>query len=272
MSLTTSEMTPADIRACTCGNDGYGNGNGWGGDWSSWIIVFLIFAAFGGNGWGFGGGFGGGGNGALTRADLAAEFDFNGVENGIRGIQQGLCDGFYAMNTGMLNGFANIVNNTNQGFAGLNTALITNGYETRNAINQLAAQEAACCCDLKGAIKDDTTAGVMNTNAIQRQISDCCCDIEKSTMQTRFDMQQYNCNTLTAIDRLGDRIIDYMSANERQALRDENQTLRLAASQAAQNNYLVQQLRPCPTPAYVVPNPYCCTPTPTYTCGGGCGC
>ena len=35
MSLTTSEMTPADIRACTCGNDGYGNGDGmWGhGAW-----------------------------------------------------------------------------------------------------------------------------------------------------------------------------------------------------------------------------------------------
>lgn len=36
MSLTTSEMTPADIRACTCGNDGYGNGGNdmWGnGAW-----------------------------------------------------------------------------------------------------------------------------------------------------------------------------------------------------------------------------------------------
>lgn len=35
MSLTTSEMTPADIRACTCGNDGYNNGDGmWGnGAW-----------------------------------------------------------------------------------------------------------------------------------------------------------------------------------------------------------------------------------------------
>lgn len=34
MSLTTSEMTPADIRACTCGNDSCNNGGGnaWGGD------------------------------------------------------------------------------------------------------------------------------------------------------------------------------------------------------------------------------------------------
>ena len=41
-------------------------------------------------------------------------------------------------------------------------------------------------------------------------------------------------------------------------LRDENQALKFAASQAAQNNYLVDQLRPCPIPAYNVPNPYCC--------------
>ena len=31
----------------------------------------------------------------------------------------------------------------------------------------------------------------------------------------------------------------------------------LAASQAAQNTYLLSELKPCPQPAYVVPNPYC---------------
>ena len=78
---------------------------------------------------------------------------------------------------------------------------------------------------------------------------------------TRFEAQQMNCNTLQAIDRVGDRIIDYLAADKAQALRDENQALRLAASQQAQNNYLVNQLRPCPVPAYQVPNPY-----------AGCGC
>ena len=34
--------------------------------------------------------------------------------------------------------------------------------------------------------------------------------------------------------------------------------------QAAQNNYLVNTLRPSPAPAYVVQNPYCCN-------GGGYG-
>ena len=44
----------------------------------------------------------------------------------------------------------------------------------------------------------------------------------------------------------------------------------LAASQAAQNSYLIKQLRPCPEPAYIVPNPYCCYTTPQVnTCGCG---
>lgn len=63
MSITASEMTPADIRAVTDGNNG-GYGGGWGGDWSAWIIIFLIFGFFGWGGNGWGGGFGGRGSGA----------------------------------------------------------------------------------------------------------------------------------------------------------------------------------------------------------------
>ena len=44
------------------------------------------------------------------------------------------------------------------------------------------------------------------------------------------------------------------------------QALNLAASQAAQNQYLVNELRPCPKAAYIVPNPFGCN------CNNGCGC
>lgn len=108
----------------------------------------------------------------------------------------------------------------------------------------------------------------MNTNQLDRKISDCCCDLEKMNMQNRFDAQAYNCNTLQAIDKLGDRIIDYMSAEKTQALRDENFALRLQASQAKQNAYLVNELRPCPIPAYITCNPYAYT----NPCNTGCGC
>lgn len=106
----------------------------------------------------------------------------------------------------------------------------------------------------------------MNTNSLSKQISDCCCAAEKMNMQNRFDAQAYNCNTLQAIDKVGDRIIDYLANEKTQALRDENQALRLAASQAKQNEYLINELRPCPIPAYITCNPY------AYTNPCGCGC
>ena len=70
MSLTTSEMTPADIAAVTRNNDGNGNGMGWGGDWMAFIVLFLLFGMFGWGGFGGFGGFGGGASGALTRGEL----------------------------------------------------------------------------------------------------------------------------------------------------------------------------------------------------------
>lgn len=66
----------------------------------------------------------------------------------------------------------------------------------------------------------------------------------------------YNCNTLQAIDRLGDRIIDYMTTEKTQALRDENQALRLAASQEKQTQAIINEVRPCPVPAFITCNPY----------------
>ena len=51
MSYTTSEMSPADIRACTEGSNGGNGGWGFGGDgW--WIILLFLFAGFGGRGFG----------------------------------------------------------------------------------------------------------------------------------------------------------------------------------------------------------------------------
>ena len=95
-------------------------------------------------------------------------------------------------------------------------------------------------------------------------------------MQNRFDAQAYNCNTLQAIDKLGDRIIDHLNAEKTQALRDENQALRLAASQAKQNQYLIDQIKPCPVPAYITCNPYAAAYGYGYNngcgCGNGCGC
>lgn len=261
-----TSMRPADFAAVLNGNGGYGNNGAWGGDWSSWIIIFLIFALtgfgggrFGGFG-GFGGGFGGGCNvPCATQADVRAAVDQQTLISKLDNQTYGLADSTYALN-----------NTLNQNFRGLDNAICTLGYQGAQHAADISAQLASCCCETRGAIKDVSTQSVMNTNAIQQQIASCCCDIEKMNMQSRFDAQGYNCNTLQAIDKLGDRIIDYMANEKAQALRDENQALRLAASQSAQNNYLVNQLRPCPVPAYITCNPYAAS-YGSYGCGNSCG-
>lgn len=259
MSLTASEMSPADMAAVMNGG-GYNNNGGWGnGMWGDWILLFLIFGMFGR------GGFGGGGCGApcATQADVRAAVDQQTLISKLDQQTYGLADTFTALN-----------NTLNSNFRGVDNAICTLGYQNQQGVSNLSAQLAQCCCDIERSIDGNTNAGTINTMNLQRQISDCCCDLEKMNMQNRFDMQGYNCNTLQAIDKLGDRIIDYMAAEKTQALRDENQALRLAASQAKQNQYLVNELRPCPVPAYITCNPYAASygGVGYGSYGNGCGC
>lgn len=113
----------ADIAAATGGNnrnDGMWDNGAW------WIIILFLFC-FNGGMWGNGFGRGMGGQGAgspafqgtTTREEIAYGFDMNGLQSSVRGVQQGLCDGLYAMNTGMLNSFA-----------GVNNAVCSLGYQT----------------------------------------------------------------------------------------------------------------------------------------------
>lgn len=229
---------------------GYGNNGLFGNDWA-WIVILLLF------GWGGNRGFGGYGSGGGVGENYVLATDFATIERKLDGVNNGLCDGFYAQNTNMLNGFAGVQQTLCQGFSGINSSIANLGY-----------QQAQCCCDVKGAIKDVAYGNERNSWTLSRQISDCCCDLEKMNMQNRFDAQAYNCNTLQAIDKVGDRIIDYLANEKTQALRDENFALRLAASQAQQNEALFNKLSPCPSPAYVVPNPNCCyQPVSFNTCG-----
>ena len=206
-------------------------GGGFGGMFGEglWAIIILAMLGFGG-GYGFGGGFGGAGlQGIATRADINEGFALQNITGGIHGLERGLCDGFY----------------------------------------NISSQLAQCCCDIERGIERNTTQGVMNTNTIQQQISACCCDLEKMDMARRYEAAQANCGTLQAIDKLGDRILGYLANKETQDLRDEVQAYRLQASQAKQNQYLLDQLRPCPVPAYITCNPYAAS----YGFGGnGCGC
>ena len=249
----------SDIAAVTDANNGRNNGL-FGGDCSWWIIILFLFCF---NGWGFGG-FGGGAGGAYqpttTREEIAYGFDMNNLENGVRSIQNGLCDGFYNMNTSLLTGFNGIQNSQNQGFAGLNTVIANstaNIQQDLNAINVANMQ--------------NTNAITAQLNALGTQQADCCCQtqrvLERGFADIGYNLATQECQTRQAIADSSRDIIDNQNANARSildfltqdkiaALTAENQSLKFAASQSAQNNYLVQTLRPCPIPAYLSCNPW----------------
>ena len=271
MFNTNNGYSLSDIAAVTGSGN---NGNGmWGGDGAWWVIILLILFAGGWNGNGFGGGNGAAGTeGTITRTAIHDGFTTNGIENGIRGIQQGLCDGFYAMNTGMLNGF-NGVNNaicdagyaTQQGFNTTNVALM-------QAQNALATQLANCCCDTRAAIQQASFDNAQGMNALTRQVADCCCEtgrqIERGFADVNYNMATNTGALQTSLanstrdiidsQNAGTRaILDYLCQEKIADLQSENQALRLAASQQAQNNYLISELAPkLPVPAYAVPNPF----------------
>ena len=244
MFNTNGGYSLSDIAAVS-GNNGR-NGGAFGDDWA-WIIILLLC------GWGNGGfGFGGGRGEGTTREEISYGFDMNGLENGIRGIQQGLCDGFYAVNTGMLTGFNGVQSALCQGFSGVNDAItqstiadMQSDFGLQTAINNatvgitaqltnMAADNAACCCDLKTALANSTRDIIDSNNAGVRSI------------------------------------LDFLTQDKIATLTAENQSLKFAASQAAQNAFitanqdaqtaeLIRRLSdPCPIPAYVVPNPNCC--------------
>lgn len=244
------------------GMGGFG-GMGYGGGWvAEWIPLLFLAGIFGWGNGGFGGGFGGDRGVApwATQADVRAAVDQQTLISKLDQQTYGLADTFTALN-GTLN----------SNFRGIDNAICTLGYQNQQGFAGLSRELADCCCDLRGGIKD---VGIGIERAgwnLSKQISDCCCDVEKMNMQNRFDAAQANCGTLQAIDKLGDRIIGYMANKETQDLRDEVQAYRLKASQAQQNQYLIDQLRPCPVPAYITCNPYAAS----YGFGqnyGGCGC
>ena len=226
----------SDIAAITRNNeDGFfGGNNGW------WIILLFMFCGWGGNGWG-------GNRGTENVRDAVAYgFDINNLENGVRGLEHGICDGFYDMNTSLLTGFGNIAMGNMQ-----NTNAIT------GQLADMAAQQAACCCETQRLLERGLCEVNYNiltqANATNTNIAGAARDIIEN-----------NNNGVRSI-------LDFLTQDKIQTLQAENQALRLTASQQAQNAFLVDQLAAkAPVPAYVVANPYSSYGGTYYSVGCGC--
>lgn len=252
--------SPFTMPVMPATGSGYGNNGAFGdGGWLWFIVViFAIFGGWGGNGW-----VGNGSNSSYyTDSALQRGFDTQSIIGKLDGINNGLCDGFYAVNNGMLTGFN-----------GVNTNILKTGYGIQQAINA------------------DTVAGMQNANALQAQLAQCCCDTREAIQGVNYNMATNTCalqntmnnNTRDIIDsqNAGTRaILDYLCQDKIDTLQAENNDLRRAASQdrqnallttamSAQTQQIINAVNPAPIPAYQVPNPnvyYGCG------CNTGCGC
>lgn len=209
--------------------DGNGNGNnGWGdGSWLWFIIV--IFAIFGGwgNGFGWGGNNGRDGYPCATQADVRAAVDQQTLISKLDQQTYGLADTFTALN-----------NTLNSNFRGIDNAICTLGYQNQQGFNEVAHQISDCCCATREAIQGVNYNLATQTNAIQNAMCN----------NTRDIIDNQNSNTRS--------ILDFLVNDKIATLQAENQNLKLAASQAAQNQYLVNELRPCAKPAYITCSPF----------------
>ena len=219
-----------------CGNNNSGFGNGWEG----LIALALVF----GNGGLFGNGFGGGRGGygsPATVQDVASGFstseimsDLNdiilGQSQGFANVQQTLCQGFSGVNATVTNGFTN-----------LNTNLASMAYNTQSGFNSLS-----------------------------REIADCCCATARNIDSLRFDMSKGFCDVIRANQDNTNAIIGWLTQEKIAGLQAENAGLKAQISNDKQSAYLLNELKPCPSAAYIVPNPNCCYNYgvyPTGTCG-----
>ena len=174
------EYSLSDIRAATGGDDMFGGNSAW------WILILFFLA---GNG-----GWGGWGNRGMnervaTTDDVQRGFDTQTIVGKLDGINNGLCDGFYAVNTGMLNGFH-----------GVDNALCSGFYSVNDAIQQSRFDAQKCCCETN-----------RNIDAVRYEASKNTCDITSAIQALR--------------DKLADKDRDLMTANFQLSQQAQNATL-----------------------------------------------
>lgn len=179
--MAESSYSLSDIAALM----GNHNADGlWGGN--GLFILVLFFLIFGMNGGAWGNGWNNA-NGALTRSDMFDGFNNQTVVRKLDGITQGLCDGFYAQNTTMLQGFNKIGSQIAENrFAAQQCCC-----ETNRNIDAVRFDNEKCCCRLENLIHDEAekTRALINTNTMQN-LRDKLADRDRDLQTANFQLSQ----------------------------------------------------------------------------------
>lgn len=215
-------LTASDVLALTRNN----NENEM---WSNPFIYLVWLAVLGGGG--LFGNRNGELQGAITRSDLFEGFNNQDINGQLRGITNGLCDGFYAINSDMKDGFYGTQAGMKDGFYGIQGALAENRFAAQN----------------------------------------CCCETNRNIDAVRYEGAQNTCAITNAIHAEGEATRALINSNVMQELRDKLEARDrdvlvrdFQLSQLAQTSSLIGELRPCAKPAYITCSPY--TPA-NFGCG-----
>lgn len=259
------------------------NQDAWGGGGMWWIWVIIMFWLWGGNGNMFGRNGMADGIPNQLNNDFGREVLLQAINGNGTALSQLVttlnCD-VNALQTAIGQVQSSIQSIANQ--VGMTGQQIINSIQQGNC--QLGNQLAQCCCNIQDSITrtnyENQISNLNQTNTLQNSINFVNSSVERGFAATAYATANQTCELKNAIAAQTQVINDKFCAlemremaRENRDLRDQVQAYQLSASQQAQTANIVNQIRPCPTPAYVVPNPYGCgCNNYGYPFSNSCGC
>ena len=260
MQNANKGMDPAALMAMMNNNGGFGGNGGW---W--WIWIILIWFCWGGNG------FGGRNAGALA-SELNTDANTNLLMQAINGNKDAISNLSTTLNCD-INAVQSALNQINAGVSQISCDTKLSSCEVINAITSgnanLASQLANCCCTTQRSIDsvnlnltqmnaDNRLSICQQTNTLQNAITSGFNNLS-SENATRFNILGSKIDAQTQIinDKFCQLEMREMQ-NKIDALRDEKNALQTSAITQQQTQNIVNQIKPCPVPAYLTCNPYGC--------------
>lgn len=276
--------------------NGKNNGFGGEGSWFMYVIFLFFLMGWGGNGWGGFGNRGAQGEGNFLAGQLANDTGRELLQQAIQGNGQAISQLASTLSCDV-NAIQGALNQLNQSVCNVGNQVGMTSQQTINAIqqgnSQIATQLSNCCCTIRDAVTQqgyqNQIANLNQTTQLLGAINNVATGQERGFSAVAYETASQTCELKNAIAAQTQVINDRFCQLEMREMQRENQNLRdqvqayqLSASQQAQTANLVAQLRPCPSPAYVVPNPFGCSCNNygypynnNNSCGGcnsGCGC
>lgn len=204
--------------------DGFGYG---GGAWFMWIIV--LFFLIGGNGaWN-------NNRGDVARIqDVYAANDSQSLRQAVNNLGNGIADATFSLNNNILGQSNLLQRDILQGDFMLDKSIM-------GAANNLG--------------------GALAENRFAQQ--HCCCETNRNIDAVRYENAANTCKITTNANEGTQKILDKLASMEFNAMKSENDNLRMALAnerninvQYMQTRDIIGAVRPFPQPSFLVGNPY----------------